>query len=1553
MAKKLVYNYTFTPGGAGAGTIEMDGKWLERSLLLITNVTDNVIIYNFAGNGLGGTTSYNSTTHKTVLTLDYSTSTMSASDELQIFVDQEHDEVEFGESFVDPVHKLRVSTPENLIDTDFEYGLQSSKWETLELVDNIPSIYSSTGGVSIGEIITVNTLANTQTITVNCGVAHELSIGDPIEVQGLKTRTAEGKYLVTNILSTTSFTYKSAGVQSTTGDIKTAYTVIVPGTFFSASDIVYDRNEAIATDNASPSTLTFTTGYNHGLSTATSLYITNTVGKRSYVLSDPSATAPDGDPYQRTSDDSFYIPNHKLNSNQKIYVTPDTGSNASASLPGTDPAPIQPLDENTCQACFDAVSTALDNIQTTMGTDSSRIYHGFNANQGSNSLQAYYTSGYWSNVTSGDGLGQTDQHRQYMMYGDYGYNRSAYMTLSTGVLSSYYRWNQYGTGNSTLYTGTPIDAGSLFTRYSGSVGESTLAGKGMYWCSTAFNYQQYTPYILQIRQFPDPAVLGNDPSIVWHQYTDPSYQTKRTYGRYNTTTTGSINNRQNAGDGWYYTYNYTYYYPQGNYPGFVSMYINLDNVQWSGQYGTGQESWSNQYNASVWALWGQMSQSKGSMYRIEVLLPIDDDVSSSRYGPNGNVLNIAQMVSQIVNEVKSTFTSPSFPNAANTQNIVYAGVVNGNRITFRNADRQTYQYLGIGTGPWNIETDQTTGIVDDYYDISGITSTTVSIASSNQIPPRVLEFSNPTGIQTYNSVPFIYIPGGHGLSDGQKVVFNVTSGTTPSGITNGNTYYAIVADNEYVSLADSVINWQNRVNVINDPAGGVGDYNLTVNSISGRVAAAGTIGITTDTALVVNGYGTKFRSSYQVGDDFVIRGTGTPANYLTNVVSSVVSDTKLELSSVAGITTDNAQHFVDTKINVRADGSYLHRPFDGGVEITAGTSPDSSIVRQTRKYFRYQSGKGIQCSVAINFNPYKPAERVQGSGSTVTVTTQYPHGLSVGNTITFRGASDSSYNRTTTVTAVTDFTFQYAASGTVSETDPTGFMEYVIASYSNAAVRCGLFDFQNGFFYEYDGSTLYAVRRSSVQQLSGSLTVTTGQNRLFGSNTRFLDQLSSGDMIVVRGQSYKITHIASQTEIHVQPKYRGSSQSGVVATKTIDTKVAQSNWSIDVADGTGPSGFNLNINNIQMAYFDYSWYGAGKIRFGFKDTTGRVRYCHEFIHNNRQNEAYMRSGNVPARYEVRNTGTPTFVPTLFHWGTSVIMDGRFDDDDSYLFTASGNSLIFTNGSADTATTTGSASVYRQRVYGSYSNYYLRIPFGSADAAKFSAGIALYTSDGQLNGETVSFTGYSGSTFYVYIYLSSGYSSPAVYPSVGSGTAVNIGAPSAGGAVQDLNILIPLISVRLAPSVDNSLIGGIGDRDIINRMQLKLKELGVSVSHDSTITVVLNGNLSNVGYQNVGSPSLSQYVAHESGDEISGGTTIYQFRASGGTENSAGKRFSVSSTFSLDGLADLGNSILGGDGVFPNGPDIMTICATPVDSSEIDETSSYAVSSRISWAESQA
>ena len=112
---------------------------------MITNVTDGTILFNFADPNAGASTTYDAEKRETTITLDIDTFSMSSDDEIQIFVDMEHEEVEVAESLIDPVHKIRVSNPENLIDTDFEYGLQSSKWETIELVNNIPSVYTVNG----------------------------------------------------------------------------------------------------------------------------------------------------------------------------------------------------------------------------------------------------------------------------------------------------------------------------------------------------------------------------------------------------------------------------------------------------------------------------------------------------------------------------------------------------------------------------------------------------------------------------------------------------------------------------------------------------------------------------------------------------------------------------------------------------------------------------------------------------------------------------------------------------------------------------------------------------------------------------------------------------------------------------------------------------------------------------------------------------------------------------------------------------------------------------------------------------------------------------------------------------------------------------------------------------------------------------------------------------------------------------------------------------------------------------------------------------------------
>lgn len=76
--KKLVTEYTFRPASRqvvlwGYPTVNL------KSLLLITNTTSNLIIYNFSDPTVGATVSNN------VITLAYNTTSMSATDDLQIF----------------------------------------------------------------------------------------------------------------------------------------------------------------------------------------------------------------------------------------------------------------------------------------------------------------------------------------------------------------------------------------------------------------------------------------------------------------------------------------------------------------------------------------------------------------------------------------------------------------------------------------------------------------------------------------------------------------------------------------------------------------------------------------------------------------------------------------------------------------------------------------------------------------------------------------------------------------------------------------------------------------------------------------------------------------------------------------------------------------------------------------------------------------------------------------------------------------------------------------------------------------------------------------------------------------------------------------------------------------------------------------------------------------------------------------------------------------------------------------------------------------------------
>ena len=706
---------------------------------------------------------------------------------------------------------------------------------------------------------------------------------------------------------------------------------------------------------------------------------------------------------------------------------------------------------------------------------------------------------------------------------------------------------------------------------------------------------------------------------------------------------------------------------------------------------------------------------------------------------------------------------------------------------------------------------------------------------------------------------------------------------------------------------------------------------------------------------------------------------------VTGTVDFVNSPTQLQVTEAFTADHSNIGYALSSGLTIRANGFALHRPFDGGVDLIPAQNPDGQMIRQTRKYFRYQSGKGIQVSNGINFSPTVPIMDMSyddtDSSPKGIITTRYPHRLKGGVSITVKGAEVSSgtnyWNGTFTVQSVLDdYKVEVALTGTPADQFALGTLEFHVNSWSGALIKSGVFDDQNGLFFEYDGSKLYCVHRSSTYQIAGTGVVQYNTGLLSGVDTKFVSQLAVNDKIVIRGQTYQITRIDSNSRLYFSPSYRGVDANGVIISKIIDKKVAQEDWSIDPCDGTGPFGYVLDIHKMQMAYIDYSWYGAGKVRFGFKDQQGRVKYVHEFINNNKQTEAYMRSGNLPVRYEIENIGDPTFVPSLAHWGTSVIMDGRFDADDSTIFTASSRTISLTGD----ATLTVSGKIENT------AQYRVRDPNGKYPIAGHA--ITLENADpkfdGIFKGATISGANLATGTKVTIPTSELGSLRLPVtpyFPSVDSATGGNFdGSDIANQATRSLLLLDkeptgtagsnsnytvtladavrpktveqPLISIRLAPSVDSGTPGALGGREIINRMQMLLDSVQVLTTHAVQIDVLLNPTLDRNDWKLVERPSLSQLIYHGANDTVYNGIRVFSFKAEGDSQTSG--RVAREKIQALTNIDALGNSILGGDGVFPDGPDVMTIVARLIeDPSTVSNSNPFNISGKISWSESQA
>jgi hypothetical protein len=184
-------------------------------------------------------------------------------------------EIKFPTEFIDPVTKLRVSQPQTLIDTDFEYGLQPTKWETVELINNTPSFFSKGGDTTIPNIISVITTDTSREVKVTTQTAHGLAVGIPINVSGTKSVTADGAYIINSIPDAFTFTYLAKETQNATASIFDLYTSIITGEFFQGSQIKISDSQGIVTDAASTSVLTVQTDSPHGFQVGTPFYFLN------------------------------------------------------------------------------------------------------------------------------------------------------------------------------------------------------------------------------------------------------------------------------------------------------------------------------------------------------------------------------------------------------------------------------------------------------------------------------------------------------------------------------------------------------------------------------------------------------------------------------------------------------------------------------------------------------------------------------------------------------------------------------------------------------------------------------------------------------------------------------------------------------------------------------------------------------------------------------------------------------------------------------------------------------------------------------------------------------------------------------------------------------------------------------------------------------------------------------------------------------------------------------------------------------------------------------
>ena len=1403
------------------GYLKVSGFFKLKDFLLITNASRNTIMYNFADTNSGAEATYSENfdsdfpgalygfSQITTITFDVDTSDMMITDNIQIFVEGKEQAVRLNPIATDAMERMKVGIPQSMLDADFEYGLQPTKWQALSMMRNYPSIYEIPGSdIAVTNVVTDASSgtggAGASSITVTTQNAHGLSVGDPITIKALANSIsgfsrAEGSFLVSSVTPTTFVYFAKSKVGTTNGQVlASTYTQLRRGGFYTGSSI------------GSPSFTVFSAGSSGTITTS----LTTASGRDTIGFT--GSPPPVGSPLSGTG----------INTGTQVTaVTGSGGTVASTQLiskatvgstsivvvntTGINPGLVFDRGDG-----FSAVVTDVTGNTVSLGSALTAEIIGTTEN---------YTS-LTQDFTSGTGIGAIVSIAR---------SGSTYSTTINGGGSGYVINNTIvilgtrlgGTTSTNDVTITVTDASDINSVLSFNNG--TLLGGSGYSSGTAVATTGGTGTGLTVNVTQTGGVVSNV----------------------------AINQ---SGSGYTVGDTITIVQPLGAVLTYVQSNVGTG-------YSTANNLTTSTSGSGTGLIVNIVDNGLGSIASITVVS------RGIGYAPSDTFSVIGGATRGAVLTTNTLVAGSGYVNATGV--VVTGGAGSGATVNI------TASVIGGVTTLNNIIAGSGyTGDVLSYAPTGG--------SGSGLIVDAIFDGSNGFSNVTITSGGIGYtpgntftIPGGNGdasftvntVSNGQITNVTVNNGgdsyvvgntlSIPGG--NGNATFNVASVSTYDgTFSISSVSTAASINVASVLPGGVIQSVTTagtpITAPTKNFISAFTISESTTAQIASGSTGISFTAIATIQVNFASAHGFIPGDTLTVAISSTGTGAQLAGgpffveqvpdANTIRYTARASGNIDNTLVGViygRPDSFFIHRPFDGGVQLgTASPSHGATAIRMSKKYIRYQSGKGVMYNTGALFAPSYDIRSLTATGTAVgsiitLVTDDTDHGCQIGGIISISGVITGGFNSTYTVVDVTnERQLSIIANQTLSATNAIlgSPCQMSIRNWHGSTVRAGIFDDQNGMFWQYDGIRMAVVRRSSTFQLAGTIAIAANSNLVTGNNTRFTSQLAAGDRVVIRGMSHVVSQITNDSTMYVTPDFRGVNnvlEAKIV--KTTDIQIPQSDWNLDSLNGAGPSGYVIDVTKMQMIGLQHTWYGAGFIDFMLRGPEGNYTFAHRFRNSNVNSEAYMRTGNQPVRYEVINEGArDKLVEAMTATQTTIPLEN------AYWFPNSGTVIIdaelirFTGNTGTTLTGCTRGTVLTQFTAGSQRS------FSGSPATTHSAlsGVILVSNTITPN------ISHWGSAFMIdgqfdsdrgYIF---NYASTAISASVDKNTA---------------------FLIRLAPSVSNAQVGDLGEKELLNRAQLLLNAISVTSDPvDSSDPFV--GNTWSSG----GTATSGQYYTYTSG-----------------------------------------------------------------------------------------